>query len=155
MTFPQTQAYFVTMIEAASALNALGTPVTYSPFTAPESAKSAIAAALRAKGVCFEVGFPTMRSPESKLDGATQIDAIVKVFVAESLSIPHTPNLLSLINEVILACTAIRGLSTGQKPARLDEGESTFHEDGYILHILTFSIPLNIKPSSSVSSPQV
>ena len=156
-TFTGIQAYFQGLIAGDSALNALapGGAIIVDPFLDQESARSLITNALDTFGACFEIGFPYIADAESKLDGATQVDAVVEVYAAEDRKIAHTPNRAAFVNEVILACTA-KPAAPGQKPARLmGPVESVRSEQGYILHMFKFKIPLNIKPSSSVASPQV
>jgi hypothetical protein len=153
MTLPQVPAYLVAAIAASSVLAALGPAFVYDPTEDQETSKSRIGNALKTNGVFFEIGFPRVMSPETALDGSTKVDVACPVFVTEDIQRVHTPKLLALVNEVILACTARPTAS--QKPARLQMASSEITENGYILHSFFFYVPLNIKPSSSLSSPQV
>lgn len=144
MTFDSLQSNMAGLISADSQLGPLGTPIQVDPFQDPESAKSAIAAQLRATGVCVEVGFPWFGSPVTLLDGTTHGDAVCEMFVAEHTQVSHTPAKATLVNRVITAITK-RPATVGQKPARLRSCESLKTEAGYVLHMFSFFIPLNIK----------
>jgi hypothetical protein len=155
MTYPQVQSYFVGLIAASSALNALGAAIPVDPFADPETTKAAIATQLRTKGVAIEIGFPYIGAAQSNKDGSTHIEATVEVYVAEEIKLAHTPSKLALVNEVVLACTSRPTATFSQVPPQLRAAESVKTEKGYILHMFSFFIPMNIKPSSSLSTPQV
>jgi hypothetical protein len=143
MTFDQLPAYLQTKIVADSTLAALGTPIIVDPFLDPQAAQAALALQLRTTGVAIEVGFPYLGAPETLLGGATHVDATVEVFVAEHVTKAHTPNKLSLVMKVVAACCKNPG--GGAKPARLRSAESVKTESGYILHMLSFFVPMNVK----------
>lgn len=153
-TFETLQTYVQALIAGASALNTFAAIVLADPFLDQETARSNIAALVRVKGVCFEIGYPWIGAPSSHLDGITQIEGMFEVFTAESPEVAHTPTKLALFAEVIRAIT-VKPAAPGQKPARLRSAESVKMENGYILHMASFYIPLNIKPSGSLSTPQV
>lgn len=142
MTLAAIQPYFAGLISADSQLGLLGAPIQVDPFQDPEAAKSAIMAGLRATGVSIEVGFPWIGAPETDLGGSTHIEAMCEVFVAEQPQKTHTPNRIALLMQVIAACT--KRPSGPQKPARLRSSESVKTEAGYILHMISFFVPLNL-----------
>lgn len=143
MTLDQIQPYLASCITADVVLAPLGTPIQVDPFLDPEVAKAAIAAQLRATGVCSEVGFPWVAAPETLLSGYTHGEAVCELFVAEHTQVAHTPEKIALLTRFITACTRPPGL--GQKPARLRACESVKTEGGVILHMLSLFIPLTIK----------
>ncbi len=147
MTFPQVQAYFAGLVSADAELGPLGAPIQVDPFQDVEAAKTAIDAHLKATGVCVEVGFPWIGAPTTNLAGVTEVEAYCELFVAESITHTHTPNRIGLVNRVITCCTARP--SAAQKPARCSAVESVKTEQGWVLHMFTFFVPLNIKPGSS------
>ena len=149
MVFPQIQNYFKAQIAANAALASLGGSISFNPTLDPEASASLIASAIRTNGVCIEVGFPRITNPTSALDGTTKADILTPVFVTESLTIAHSPALLWLVNEVVLACTA--RLDPTLNPARLEAAGSELLEQGVALHSFFFSFPMNIKQSSSVA----
>jgi len=142
MTFDQVQSSLAAKVAADAALAPLGVAIEVDPFQDPEVAKSAIAEQLRTTGVCIEVGFPWVGAPETSLGGSTLTDAMCEVFVAEHVQTVHTPAKAALVSRVI---SAITKPVAPQKPARLRAAESVKTEGGYILHMLSFFIPLNIK----------
>ena len=144
MTFDSIQSYFAGLLSADSQIGPLGTPIQVDPFADPEAAKSAIATQLRVTGVSIEVGFPFIGAPETLLGGSTHIDATCELYVAEHTQQAHTPAKAALVTRVITTCTKPPG-TTGQKPARLRSSESVKTDGGYILHMLSFFVPMNIK----------
>jgi hypothetical protein len=145
MNFDAVQPFLSGRITADADLALLGTPIQVDPFQDPEAAKSAIGNALRTTGVCFEVGFPWIGAPETLLGGTTHLEAVCEVFVAEHTQNAHTPSRATLVQRVISALT--KPATGTQKPARLRASESVKTEDGYILHMMSFFIPMNIRQS--------
>jgi hypothetical protein len=142
MTFDTIQSSIAAKVAADAVLSPLGVAIQVDPFADPEAAKSAIANQLRATGVCIEVGFPWASAPETSLGGSTLIEGMCEVFVAEHVQKEHTPSKAALVTRVISAITKPLGV---QKPPRLRAAESVKTEGGYILHMLSFFVPLNIK----------
>lgn len=161
MDFTSVQSYLVTRIAAASALAAFCPPAPaqvarlYNPLENIDVARSDIGDRNAQMGVCFEIGFPRFSNADTNTGGQTFGEVICDVFVTESFSKAHTPQLASLVQETILACTAVP--QVGQKPARLraEPVEPVITEEGYVLHWLSFYVPVILKPSHSISSPQV
>lgn len=144
MTFDAVQSNIAGLIAADSQIGPLGTPIQVDPFQDPEEAKAAIALQLRTTGVCVEVGFPWFASPDTLLDGTTKGDAVCELFVAEHTQTVHTPRKAALVNRIITAVTK-KPATVGQKPARLRSCESVKTEGGYVLHMFSFFVPLNLK----------
>ena len=65
-----------------------------------------------------------------------------EVFVAEHTQTVHTPAKAQLVTQVLRAITLQVGV---QKPVRLRTAESVKTENGYVLHMLSFFVPMNIK----------
>ena len=143
MTFDQLPVYLQTKIAADASLAALGAAIIVDPFLDPQTAQGNLATQLRATGVAIEIGFPYLGAPETLLGGTTLVEATVDVFVAEHTTVAHTPNKLALVMKVAAACCKNPG--AGAKPARLRSAESVKTESGYILHMLTFYVPMNVK----------
>jgi hypothetical protein len=142
MTFAEIQPNIAAKIAADATLSPLGAAIQADPFADPEAAKSAIADQLRSTGVCIEVGFPWIGAPETANGGSTLIDGMCEVFVAEHTVKTHEPAKAALVTRVIQAITKPVGV---QKPIRLRASESVKTEHGYILHMMSFFVPLNIK----------
>jgi hypothetical protein len=148
MNLAGVQAYAASQIANNSALAALlanGQPITYSPFTADETARAAIDAALRTYGVCIEVGDVSFTGDPAKPQNRfTTVDAEFDVFVAESIKVAHTPSGLSLVENVARA-VELR-LDARTHSARCTRYDKMLSEHGYVLHILTFTMPAEITP---------
>lgn len=144
MTFDQIQSYIAAKIASDTALSLFGAAIQVDPFQDPEAAKSAIADRLRNTGVAIEIGFPWIAAPETAMSGSTHLDATCEVFVAEHTQTVHTPTLAALVMQVVKAITKQTGV---QKPVRLRASESVKTEGGYILHMLSFFVPMNISRS--------
>ena len=91
MTYEEIQPGIAAKVAANASLALLGAAIEADPFADPDTAKAAIAAKLRATGVCIEVGFPWIASPETSLGGSTLVDAVCEVFAAEHTQVAHTP----------------------------------------------------------------
>lgn len=142
MTYASLQSDFADKIAADNVLAPLGAAILVDPFQDPEDAKSAIATQLRATGVAIEIGFPAIGAPDTANSGSTLVDGLVEVFVAEHVKIEHAPAKAALVTRIITALTKQSGSA---KPPRLRASESVKTEGGYILHMLSFVVPMNIK----------
>ena len=143
MKLSEVQSAIAAKLVASTALAGLGVPIQYSLFTADENARVAIQAALLATGVCMEIGPVGAPMPaDNPMPNQTFPRAECSVFVAESRTIAHTPSGVELAEAVIGAvCTS---LSRGQLVFKFNGYEAAVHEDGYVLHIINFEVPVTV-----------
>lgn len=143
MKLSEVQSHFAALIEADEQLGTFGEPLLFSHFTDPEASRAAIASRLRATGVCIEIG-------SVEADGETArpahryslVDVRVEVFVAESPQVAHEPRDLTLVERVSAAVQ--KRLSASEHSARCTGYAAAISEQGYVLHILSFSIPATL-----------
>jgi hypothetical protein len=142
MNLDEVQSKVVAQISAASALIAFGVPFAFSWLDNEETIKTAITARLLASGVSIEVG-AISGGGRSGAPGRGQIlDVTFPVWLAENPALTHAPSGLTLIQAVISA--VCKGLPGGETAPVSAGFESAIIEQGYILHVLTFSVPVRI-----------
>lgn len=140
----EVQPYIANQIAGNAALFALGgTPIQFSLFRADEEAKAIIADALRANGVCYEIG-PVMREGDGvkPINRFVRTDCAIDVFVGESLTKTHLPTGEDLVDAIISAVCA-RSPDTDE-PIQFIRSASGIAENGYVLHVLRFSAPCRL-----------
>ena len=148
MKLSDVQTYIQGRLTADSTLTALaGTIIIYDPFSDPNDSEAVIAAQLRATGVCIEVGDVSAVEPvQEALGGSPNFYAVCTVFAAENPQVAHSLSKLPLV-ERIIADVCVR--STGHpaagrpiKPAKLGGYAAEIHNQGNVLHAITFKIPV-------------
>lgn len=140
MNLVDLQQYVSDRITAVPALAALGTPIKFSFFTTDDQAKTAINAAVREKGVCFEIGVPSANGdPTKPFNRFTTVDVNFDFYVAESPTVVHSPSELALVQ---LVAGAIQARVDPHTPnARCTNYMAAESVHGFVLHILSFTIP--------------
>lgn len=137
MKFADVQSALSEKLTARAALAALGRPVILSLFADDSVAKTAINAALSAKGVVFGIGFVSGSRSEASAGRWTDPRASLDVLVEESVTVAHSPSSLALVDEVIAAATHRDGYDFDF--VSLD---SMIAESGNVLHVISFSCAL-------------
>lgn len=142
MKLENVQEYVAARIAAVPALAAFGDALLYSHFTDIDAARTAIATQLREVGVCIEVGEVEAERVDDKTIRGVAAIATFEVYVAENPKVAHTPEQKLLRKAVIEAVSAyVDQYTTRAEFHRSDTGKS---EQGYVLHILTFTIRVTI-----------
>lgn len=140
MNLENVQAYAAAQIAANSTLAAFGAAIVYSHFTADDAARAAINGALRATGVCIEIGLVSAQGDTTKPQNRyTLLDANFDVYVAENPKVSHSP---AQMNLVALVAGAMQARAGATSPAiKCTSYDSALSENGYVLHVLTFTLP--------------
>jgi uncharacterized MnhB-related membrane protein len=142
MRLQDVQAHASTLLMASPALAPLGAPLLWSPFLDEQAHADLIADRLRTTGVCIEIssvwsGSVATVHPQSALSAR----AVFEVCIAESFTLTHAPTDSALLEAVVQAMLqsryAVEFESFGP--------EGSFREQGYVLHVLRFSIPILFK----------
>jgi hypothetical protein len=137
MKLHEVQAKMAELIAANEALAAFGAPLVFTLFTDDKTVRETIATRLREKGVVLEVGaVDAARSPDTSVRGVAA-DASFDVFIAESPTVEHTPSgedLRRTIIEVLMQPT-----DRHTPRAEFSRSESAISEQGYVLHIISFT----------------
>lgn len=137
MTLAGLQPWAIARLAAVPALAAFGAPLAYSPFADETTARETIAARLRTTGVVLEVGLADAQRTGDRVKRGVAATATFEVFVAESISLTHTPADRALVETV--ATALLRETDPYEPAAEFESVESAAAESGYILHVLTFS----------------
>lgn len=146
-TLANIQQYASDAIANDPTLSTLGAPIKYSFFTADDAARAAIQAALAAKGVCFEIGPVGATGDTDRTSRAITLNASFDVFVAESPKVAHSPSEMTLVEAVAAAIQ--KRLDAYTQNARCTNYESALSENGYVLHVLSFTTPLSLAVSGT------
>lgn len=138
MKLSAVQAYLAAQIAANTTLAGFGSPILASLESDETVVKALIDECLRTPGVCIEIAEPIGTSlSELHPGGYTKLRAQVEIFVAEKIASPtHTPRGLELIELVAAALTG------GRQPVEWAGHESFLSENGYSLHVLSFTTPV-------------
>lgn len=129
-------------IAAVPALAAFGAAIQFDPFQDETASKDAISARLLNKGVCIEIGYPDTSGFSLAGEATTFLTATCDVFVSEAPQVAHSPSKLALGEAVIGACAKRHG--NANKPIACTDWATAISENGYVLQVLKFSVPVNI-----------
>lgn len=141
MHLADVQDYAQARLLADAVLAAFGPPLVYTPFTADEDARAAIATRLREAGVCIEIGSVEAEGPKEQPNPRyTRLDASFEVFVAEAPKVAHTPEQMALVTRVVNALQV--RVSVGEQNIRVVGYGAAVAESGYVLHVLTCTVPV-------------
>lgn len=143
MKLSEVQSNIAALITADAALAAFGPPISFSLFTDDDAGRTDIATRLREKGVVIEIGLPEATGENAKpANRYTLLDVNFEVFVAESPKVAHALQGLELVEAVSAAVQ--RRTSPAEHNAHCTSYAAAKSEQGYILHVLTFSIPATL-----------
>lgn len=143
MHLAEVQEYAKSRILADATLAAFGQPLIYTPFTADEDSRAAIAEALGSFGVCIEIGTVEADGPKEQPNARfTRLDASFDIFIAEAPKVAHTPSQMELVTRVVNALQA--RVSASEQNVRVIGYGAAKHENGYVLHILNCTIPVTL-----------
>lgn len=143
MNLAEVQQFGAGQITADPTLAALGAPIVYSLGLDDESTRASIAAALRTKGVVFEIGLPSGTDDEGERGRFAKLMIDFDVFVAENPKVSHTPAALDLVTAVIRAVCKPNDMS--ETPAKCTGYDVAKSEHGYVLHIISFNVPVLLR----------
>ena len=142
MKLENVQQYVADRIMAVPALAAFGAPIQYTPFLDDDALKTAIGDQLRVKGVCIEIGQEEADRVDDPMIRGVAADASFDVFVSEAIKTAHAPSDKMLRKAVIDAVTV--RLDARETPAKFLRSDTAKAEQGYVLHILSFTIRVTI-----------
>lgn len=144
MKLSQLQQFFAEQLAASAALQPFMPVLTFSNLDDVETLKTAIAASLRERAVCLHIGPATAPATDTDESGASVLQARIELFIAESPTVAHELRDIELAEAVAEAITTRRtDTFPGRKTPKL-RGYESDEENGYLLHILEFSMPVQI-----------
>lgn len=139
ISLPQVQAAAAAKLSAVPALAAFGAPILFDLHAEPEAAANAIAARIRATGVCLEIGDAVAPSPASAVGGGlNQLSVEFQLFAAEKTGGTHSPNGKALVNLIVAAICADQ--LPNEQGFSCTGYDAAVSESGYVMHVIGFSI---------------
>lgn len=138
----EVQGFFAAQLAASDALVAFVPALVFSHLAPIAEQKTQIEQRLRALGVCLEVGSVECPEVVGTQGGDSILQARCEVYVGENPKVAHTPYELELVEAVIAAITLPVLPSRRTPKCRSIEGAES--EQGYILHVIDFEIPVKI-----------
>ena len=129
-------------LDADSSLRAFGAARKFSLADDEEEVKEAISTRLRESGVCLEVGSIEGTENASTAGRFALLNAQFDVYAAENPRLAHAPAGMLLVQTVIEAVT--KRISQYEHAPRLVGYEAARSEQGYILHVLSFTVPVQV-----------
>jgi hypothetical protein len=149
MRLADVQAYVAAQIAAVPALAAFGSAVQYDPLNTRDPDNPAdttkglddfIDRRLEAAGVVILIDPPYCESGATNRAGASLLNLVVFVKIAESITKAHTPKGEALVSAVIGAVTAPHPSLAGEDTASCAGFDAWEDENGYILRVIDFRI---------------
>jgi hypothetical protein len=134
------QEYIRAQLLSSPTLSAFGDPLVFSYETDESYFKSIIDERLSTVGVCIDIG-QVNGSQISELHPGigSKLRGQVEVFVSEKIASPtHSPRGLALVEAVAAA------IITGRYNVEWEGHETAITENGYALHVLSFSTPVTV-----------
>lgn len=144
MNLVDVQPAVSSQIMAVADLASFGQPIEYSLSLDDESVRDQIAAGLRDKGVVIEIGaLSGADANNASTPGRfAVVDTSFEVFVAENPKTTHAPANTELVSNVIAAVT--KQADRHETPIRWTGYEAAKNDHGYVLHVLSFTVPVRI-----------
>jgi hypothetical protein len=143
MKLSAVQSHHAALIAAEPTLAAFGAPLIFDPGTDDDVQRKAISDRLRATGVCFEIGSVEAEGDSTKPNPRfTVLDANFPVYIAENPKVAHALSGIALVEAVATALQ--KRVSAYEQNARVTSYAAALSEQGYVLHILTLSVPATL-----------
>lgn len=137
----EVQAYIAAQIAARPSLADFMPVMPYDPEQDEDAAAQAIGAQLRADGVCIQVGTVSVPTVPHVAGNTFAALASIEVYVGEKIGRVHALKGLALIEEIVRGAVPTPGPSM-PKWVGYDAGK---HEQGYLLHVIEFSVPVVLR----------
>lgn len=143
MKLSEVQSHHAGLMMADPALAAFGQPLIFDPGADDDAQRNAISARIREKGVCIEVGSIEADGDSTKpAQRFTVLDVNFTVYIAENPRVAHAPAGIPLVEAVASALQT--RISSYEPNARVTSYAAATSEQGYVLHVLTCSIPATL-----------
>lgn len=142
MNLAEVQSDAANRLFASPSLAAFGKARLYSHFTKNEENASEIGKTLREKKVCLEIGLVEADAVPGAQQRTPVATAKFEVLAAESVKEEdaHAPTDAVLVLEIIRAMTA--RIDAYDTPPQFTSYRSAVSEQGYVLHVIGFSVPV-------------
>lgn len=136
------QSAVAAKIAADATLSPYGAAIVLSWFTDVETLKASIEGAIESKGLCFGVGLVQASQSDDRDGRWVSLTASVNLYVEEAIKVSHTLTGLALVEKVIAA--VIKDSGSGEACFSCTGYEAADNDHGNILHVIRFSIPVEI-----------
>jgi hypothetical protein len=132
------QSYFSAQIQAHATLGLLSDPIEYSLLSDEKALTATLKQRMAASGVVFVIDPPSAESGGTASIGASLLNCVVMVKVAESPVVAHSPAGTALVAAVIGAITARS--ARGAEQISCAGFDAEIDENGYVLHVIDFRV---------------